>query len=70
MPDMDGISVFNNIKRDWPSIPVILLTGHGTIQEAFETSKRGVFEYLSKPCDIEKLADMLRRAEESRIKKD
>lgn len=62
MPGISGVDVFREIKRSNPNLPVILLTGHGNIEQAFETSREGVFEYLSKPCDIEKLAMVARKA--------
>jgi DNA-binding NtrC family response regulator len=62
MPGIDGTEVFSRIKDLAPDLPVILLTGHGTVQQAFETSRSGVFEYLTKPCDIEILADTALRA--------
>jgi len=62
MPGMAGDELFREMKRRWPRIPVIMLTGHGTVEQAFQTSREGVFEYLSKPCDIEKLARVARKA--------
>lgn len=62
MPGMDGIDVFREIKLRWPHVAVILLTGHGTVSQAFTTSKEGVFEYLTKPCEVEKLAETVRDA--------
>ncbi|MBT3221557.1 MAG: response regulator [Proteobacteria bacterium] len=62
MPGMDGVDVFREIKLRWPHLAVVLLTGHGTVSQAFTTSKEGVFEYLTKPCDIDNLVDVVRRA--------
>ncbi len=62
MPGMDGDELFREMKQRWPSIPVIMLTGHGTVEQAFQTSREGVFDYLSKPCDIEKLEQVARKA--------
>ena len=62
MPGMDGVDVFREIKLRWPSIAVIMLTGHGSVGQAFATSKEGVVEYLAKPCDIDKLAAVIRKA--------
>ncbi|MDD3731713.1 MAG: response regulator [candidate division Zixibacteria bacterium] len=56
MPGLDGVEVFHRIQNQWPEIPVILLTGHGTISQAFQTSKEGIADYLTKPCDIDELA--------------
>jgi two-component system C4-dicarboxylate transport response regulator DctD len=66
MPGLDGISVFRRISELAPQLPVIMLTGHGNIQDAFETSRQGVYEYLTKPCRVESLADTARRAHEDR----
>jgi two-component system, NtrC family, response regulator AtoC len=66
MPGIDGVQLFHRLNLVYPDIPVILLTGHGTVQQAFETSKRGVFEYLTKPCDIDDLACVVRRAHQGR----
>ncbi len=62
MPGMSGDQVFREIKKLRPGLPVVMLTGHGTIQQAFQTSKEGVFEYLAKPCEVEALTEVLRRA--------
>jgi two-component system, NtrC family, response regulator HydG len=62
MPGIDGIDTFREISRRYPGLPVILLTGHGDISQAFETSREGVHEYLTKPCDVEKLAEVVREA--------
>jgi len=64
MPGIDGVDTFREIKRIAPGIPVILLTGHGNIEQAFETSRDGVFEYLTKPCDVARLASVARQASE------
>lgn len=66
MPGMDGEEVFHRIQKKWPGIPIIMLTGHGTVQQAFRTSKAGIFDYLAKPCDIEKLDQKISEA----VKKD
>ncbi|MDP8239138.1 MAG: response regulator [Candidatus Hatepunaea meridiana] len=64
MPGMDGDEVFRRIHKDLPDLPVILLTGHGSLPHAFESSKEGIFNYLNKPCDIEILADEVKQAAE------
>jgi DNA-binding NtrC family response regulator len=61
MPGISGNELFRIIKRRWPEIPVIMLTGHGSVQNAFKSSREGVVEYLAKPCDIEKLASVARK---------
>jgi DNA-binding NtrC family response regulator len=62
MPGMGGEQVFHELRRLRPCVPVIMLTGHGTIQQAFEISKEGVFDYLAKPCEVEELAQILQSA--------
>ncbi len=62
MPGLDGVDTFREIKRIAPSLPVIMLTGHGNIQQAFETSREGVYDYLAKPCDLDQLANVVRQA--------
>ncbi|MFC1563589.1 response regulator [candidate division KSB1 bacterium] len=61
MPGIDGIEVFHRFKRKKPGLPVIILTGHGTIDQAFETSKEGVTDYLKKPCDIDTLVEKVHK---------
>lgn len=62
MPGMDGIELFHRIQERYPDLPVILLTGHGSIPQAFETSKEGVFDYLTKPCKIDTLVKTIKAA--------
>jgi DNA-binding NtrC family response regulator len=66
MPVMDGIDTLKEIKRTFPLIEVILLTGHGTFQSAIQGMKIGAFDYLMKPCDLEEL---LIKVEEAKRKK-
>ncbi len=66
MPGIDGTEVFRLARRVAPELPVIMLTGHGTVKHAFEISREGVFEYLTKPCDIDKLVKVLHRAVDQR----
>lgn len=55
MPGISGLVVLKVIKRDSPSTPVILLTGHGSPEEGEEGMKQGAYAYLFKPVDIEDL---------------
>jgi len=65
MPGIDGVDLFHRIKRDHRDLPVILLTGHASVSQAFQTSREGVYEYLAKPCDIEQIAETAHRAAEA-----
>ncbi len=62
MPGIDGAALFRRTKKLEAPLPVIMLTGHGDIKEAYELSREGVFEYLTKPCSADKLAKVARRA--------
>jgi len=56
MPGMDGHEALMRIKEIDPDVQVIMLTGHGGDESAKESLKRGAFDYLNKPCDIELLS--------------
>ena len=62
MPGMDGIAVLKEIKRSFPLVEVIMLTGHGTVESAVDGLKSGATDYLSKPTDID---DLIAKAEEA-----
>ncbi|MFU2487446.1 sigma 54-interacting transcriptional regulator [Thauera sp. WH-1] len=51
LPDGDGLALFEEIRRQHPALPVILLTAHGSIPDAVEATSRGVAGYLTKPFD-------------------
>lgn len=55
MPGLDGIETLGEIKKNYPLIEVIMLTAHATVESAIEGMKRGAYDYLMKPCDIEQL---------------
>nr|MBN2276458.1 response regulator [candidate division Zixibacteria bacterium] len=62
MPGLDGVEVFRRFRKERPNMAVVILTGHGTIAQAFQTSREGIADYVAKPCDMDELADKLRRA--------
>ncbi|MDR3392671.1 MAG: sigma 54-interacting transcriptional regulator [Sulfuriferula sp.] len=55
MDGMDGMALFEHIHRTTPTLPVIILTAHGTIPDAVAAAQRGVFGYLAKPFDSKSL---------------
>ena len=57
MRGMDGMALFEAIHRQAPSLPVVILTAHGTIPEAVAATRRGVFSFLTKPFDSKVLTD-------------
>jgi DNA-binding NtrC family response regulator len=62
MADMDGIDVLSIFKKMAPDLAVIILTGHGSEQAAREGIEKGAFDYLTKPCSLEALLDIVRAA--------
>ncbi len=62
LPGRDGLALFDEIRARHPSLPVILLTAHGTIPDAVEATARGVFTYLTKPYDARELLDKIHQA--------
>lgn len=53
MPGMDGIETLREIKKRFPLVEVVMLTGHATVETAIEGMKLGAYDYLMKPCDME-----------------
>jgi two-component system response regulator GlrR len=62
MNGMDGMAVFESIHQRNPSLPVIILTAHGTIPDAVAATKRGVFGFLTKPFDSKALLEQIEKA--------
>ena len=62
MGGMDGMTLFNQVHSRNPSLPVLVLTAHGTIPDAVEATSRGVFSYLTKPFDSKVLLEQVARA--------
>ncbi|MFH1629755.1 MAG: response regulator, partial [Pseudomonadota bacterium] len=67
MPGMDGIETLREIRKRYPLIEVIMLTGHGSTETAVEGMKLGAFDYLLKPADFE---DLDAKLEAARKRKD
>lgn len=61
MPDMDGLQVLNQICKRWPDTPVIIMTAHGTIDDAINAIKQGAYDYITKPFPKERILGMLER---------
>jgi len=66
MPGMDGLKVLQTIKASHPDLPVVMISGHGTIETAVEATRRGAFDFLPKPLDKDKLLITVRNAIEAR----
>jgi DNA-binding NtrC family response regulator len=68
MPGLDGIETLQLIKKNFPLVEVVMLTGHATVETAIEGMKLGAFDYLMKPCDIDLLVQKVQEAKEKKIK--
>ncbi len=66
MPGMDGIEVLQAIKAFDPAIEVVMLTGHASVEAAFEGLEKGAFDYLMKPVGIDELLFKLQDAHKAR----
>ncbi|WP_303722688.1 sigma-54 dependent transcriptional regulator [Malonomonas rubra] len=71
MPEMDGIEVLKQLKNQPSQLPVIIMTGHGTIESAVEAMKIGAYDYLTKPFPQEKLFAVVKHAlEQHRLREE
>lgn len=64
MPGMDGMEVLRRIRKRWPTIPVAIVTGHGTIELAVEAMKLGAIDFIQKPFSPVEILDLARRVGE------
>ena len=55
MPGMDGIETLTEIKKKYPLVEVIMLSGHADVESAIEGMKLGAFDYLMKPCEMDQM---------------
>lgn len=62
LPGRDGLALFEEVHSTRPTLPVILLTAHGTIPDAVDATSRGVFGYLTKPFDSQLLLEKIDQA--------
>src|SRR5690606_32864759 len=62
MDGMDGLALFDAVHAREPTLPVIVLTAHGTIPDAVDATQRGVFAYLTKPFERDQLVEIIERA--------
>jgi len=55
MPGMDGIETLKEIKKIAPNLPVVMITGHGSIESAVDATKSGAYDFLEKPLSLDKV---------------
>jgi len=66
MPRLGGSEVLKSVVSRYPGLPVIVLTGHGTIEDAVVAMRAGAFDFLTKPVNLDHLSLLVKRALESR----
>ena len=62
MPEMDGIELLVNLKEKEIDVPIIMISGHGNIETAVECIKKGAFDFIEKPIDLNRLLVTVRNA--------
>jgi two-component system response regulator GlrR len=62
MDEMSGLVLFKHIQQNWPALPVIIITAHGSISEAVTATQQGIFGFLTKPIDKVQLLDTVKAA--------
>jgi len=62
MPRLSGQELLRRVVDSWPTIPVIILTGHGTIETAVQAMRDGAFDFLTKPVNLDRLSLLVKRA--------
>ncbi len=66
MPGVSGEEVLRRVCSETPGIPVIVLTGHGTVESAVDAMRSGAYDFLTKPLNLDRLSLLVRRALQSR----
>ena len=67
MPDMCGFDVLVAVKRKYPSIEVIMLTGHGAASGGVDSMEKGAFAFIMKPVDFGELQKKIKQAYQKRV---
>lgn len=62
MPKVDGMEALDRIQKSKPDVPVVMISGHGTIETAVEAVKKGAFDFIAKPLDLNRLLVTIRNA--------
>ena len=69
--NMDGIDILKAVKRDYPDVPIVIISGHGNIEIAVAAIKQGAYDFIEKPFNIDQLMVVVRRAmETSRLRRE
>jgi DNA-binding NtrC family response regulator len=62
MPGLDGMGLLRKLSVDYPDVPVVMITAHGSVENAVEAVKLGAFDYLEKPFDQEQIHQIVAKA--------
>lgn len=66
MPRLDGMGLLEKVQDDFPEIPIIMITAHGTVSTAVEALKKGALDYITKPFDQDDLKNIIHKAVKTR----
>ncbi|MCC5878028.1 MAG: sigma-54-dependent Fis family transcriptional regulator [Candidatus Sumerlaeia bacterium] len=66
MPRLDGMDLLTHVKEEFPETEVVILTGHGTVETAVDAMKKGAFDYVIKPVNIDELQLLIQRCFEQK----
>jgi DNA-binding NtrC family response regulator len=67
MPGMDGIALLKSIRERYPDLPVILMTGHETVETAVAALRNRAYDYFRKPVELQNLLDCIDRIGEEYV---
>ena len=62
MPKLSGVELLKKVVSAYPTVPVIILTGHGTVDSAVQAMRDGAYDFLTKPVNLERLGLLVKRA--------
>ena len=62
MPGLDGMALLRKLSADYPDVPVVMITAHGSVENAVEAVKLGAFDYLEKPFEQEQIRQIVAKA--------
>ena len=62
MPNLSGQELLKRVSAAYPTVPVIMLTGHGSIESAVDAMRAGAYDFLTKPINLDRLSLLVKRA--------
>src|SRR5688572_31574667 len=62
MPLLDGMGLLKKLSAEYPDVPVVMITAHGSVENAVEAVKLGAFDYIEKPFDQEQIRQIVAKA--------